>query len=287
MNPPRVYMCSPSCTRSFPEPGTLPSPPPCLASAQRLGPAPGFLESPAGRWGPWGLPARPIASRSRARRGRRGGRSREDAAATSADEPDRHPRPRPAWSSAPPQPPAGRRGPSPGPQHLPSGPASPWAGCLCFHLPLSVLSFPVPSSHTLESRTGAEGRAVEVRGRTEVGVGWALGVSWYQERVDQRGVRRDPLQVVGPGAPRTFACVGLEKEGVRVSGQVIDPGIPGSARSDCSSPGTPCPASPGGQWSWPGPWARHAQHHTTGAAGSGPALPGVRCPGVPGLGAAP
>ncbi|XP_070313661.1 potassium channel subfamily K member 4 isoform X2 [Odocoileus virginianus] len=92
--------------RSFREPGTLPSPPPCLASAQRPGPAPGFLESPAGRWGPWGLPARPIASRSRARRGRRGGRSREDAAATSADEPDRHPRPRPAGSSAPPQPPA-------------------------------------------------------------------------------------------------------------------------------------------------------------------------------------
>ena len=72
-----------------------------------------------------------------------------------------------------------------------------------------------------------------------------------------------------------------------MSGQVIDPSIPGSARSDCSSPGAPCPASPGRQWGWPGPWARHAQHHTTGAAGSGPALLGIRCPGVPGLGAAP
>lgn len=36
--------------RCFPEPSTLPSPPPCLASAQRSGAAPGFLESPAGRW---------------------------------------------------------------------------------------------------------------------------------------------------------------------------------------------------------------------------------------------
>lgn len=170
--------------RSFREPGTLPSPPPCLASAQRPGPAPGFLESPAGRWGPWGLPARPIASRSRARRGRRGGRSREDAAATSADEPDHHPRPHPAGSSAPPQPPAGRRVP----------PASPlWPrlslGRLCLFPPSTLR--PSPSLCPL-SHPGVQGRAVEVRGRTEVGVGWALGVSWCQASSWSEGCQEIP-----------------------------------------------------------------------------------------------
>lgn len=81
-------------TRYPPFPATLPRL--CAATGTR----PWVLESPAGRWGPWGLPAQPITSRSRARRGRRGGRSREDAAATSADEPDASPS-RPAWSSAP------------------------------------------------------------------------------------------------------------------------------------------------------------------------------------------
>ncbi|KAM5225447.1 potassium channel subfamily K member 4 isoform 1-T1 [Hipposideros larvatus] len=57
--------------------------------------------------------------------------------------------------------------------------------------------------------------------------------------------------------------------------------------SDRSPPGASCPASPGGQWNWQGPWARHAQHHATGTAGACPALLGVRCPGVPGSGAAP
>ncbi|XP_072614406.1 potassium channel subfamily K member 4 isoform X1 [Vulpes vulpes] len=58
-------------------------------------------------------------------------------------------------------------------------------------------------------------------------------------------------------------------------------------RSDRCSPGAPCPASPGRRRDWPGPWARHAQHHTPGTAGTGPTLLGVWCPGVPGPGAAP
>lgn len=71
-----------------------------------------------------------------------------------------------------------------------------------------------------------------------------------------------------------------------MSGQGTDPSLPGFAHSDRSPPGASCSASPGGQWNWPGPWARHAQHHAAGSAGAGPALLGVWCPGVPGPGAA-
>lgn len=74
------------------------------------------------------------------------------------------------------------------PQHLLSGPASPWAGCLCFHLPLSVLPLPC----ALFSHPGVQGRAVEVRGRSEVGVGWALGVSWYQASSWSEGCQERP-----------------------------------------------------------------------------------------------
>ncbi|XP_048952699.1 potassium channel subfamily K member 4 isoform X1 [Canis lupus dingo] len=68
---------------------------------------------------------------------------------------------------------------------------------------------------------------------------------------------------------------------------VLGQGLRAGQRSDRCSPGAPCPASPGRRRDWPGPWARHAQHHTPGTAGAGPTLLGVWCPGVPGPGAAP
>lgn len=71
-------------------------------------------------------------------------------------------------------------------------------------------SFPflVPSSLLIpwSPWTGAEGPAVEVRGRTQVEGG--LGVSWYQVS-SQRDVRRGHVWTAGLGAPRPFECVGV------------------------------------------------------------------------------
>lgn len=166
-------------------PGTQhpPSPPIRVASAQLPGPAPGFLESPAGRWGgivesprpahrSWQRCRERLEGRVRSRRccrsssGRTGTGIQVPALCSLASPPAFLLRARAA------HPPPLRPVPH-GPAGLPAFPRSP---CLSrrrlslslFHSP--SFPFPVPSLLAPWSpRTGAEGRAVEVRGRIEVG----------------------------------------------------------------------------------------------------------------------
>ncbi|XP_029812003.1 potassium channel subfamily K member 4 isoform X2 [Suricata suricatta] len=220
--------------RSRPVPSRNPTPslhPPCLSPAQRPGPAPGFLESPAGRRETLEA-TRPAPGGSPRSGGRREGSREARRCCRSGGAGTRHPRPRPARSGLSSFPFARLRAPSAsGAEAGPSRPLqAPGVFSLARPIPRQAQSLFPPST----------------------------------------------LLPFPSRCPFLFSCPGVPGQGLR-AGQW----------SDHSSPGAPCPASPGGQWRQPGPWARHAQHHAPGVAGLGPALLGVRCPGVPGAGAAP
>ncbi|XP_072645791.1 potassium channel subfamily K member 4 isoform X7 [Canis lupus baileyi] len=143
----------------------------------------------------------------------------------------------------------------------PPSPSPPCAVQPLLPLPLRASSPPPPPAPKRVPHAPARPGAVSL---ARLSLGW-LGLS-------------SPLHSPSfpfPGPPR-ISSPGVLGQGLR-AGQ----------RSDRCSPGAPCPASPGRRRDWPGPWARHAQHHTPGTAGAGPTLLGVWCPGVPGPGAAP
>lgn len=181
----------PGRSRPVPSRNGAPSPShparPCLCAT--TGTRPWVPRKPAGRWEtPEATRPAPGGSRRSGER-REGGEKREDAAAAAAEDQGpaipvpalRGPASPPAFpsrASAPPQPPAPKPVPHAPSSRPPPPPAFSRSPCgslrrlsLSFPLPLSFLSLPgaLFSSQSWSPWAGAEGRAMEVRGRTEVG----------------------------------------------------------------------------------------------------------------------
>lgn len=245
---PRADSCPKGCAtvgpwspppRSFPEPApSLPLRPASPLHSDRDPPL-GSSKALWGAGGPWRLPSRPIASSrssSGTRRGWRGGRSHEDAAAASADEPGPAvPVPVPALRCAvrPPLPLCLGAPPRPlslqleggfpthPPPRPPAFPHSPRLslGRPSLASPILAPSFPFPVPTYLltpwSPRTGAEGRAVEVRGRTGLGGrrGWGAAGRVLVSSVRPEGCEERPF--VGSragGSKNLWVCRGWRRE---------------------------------------------------------------------------